>query len=424
VTPDVLSFYRETFDWWRASTDDAWARWYKSPLYLESTRVAMDRLLDLRTHTHPLNPTLYEPALRASLKLATQSVMGLAGRLCGITEMPEVAATPHEVIHREDKVKLLRYKPTQPQRYPIPVLLMCSLINRHYILDLTPGRSYVEYLLDQGFDVYMIDWGTPDEADCGLTLEDYINRYIPHALEAVLKDSDADQLSLVGYCMGGMFALMHTALHPQRVKNLILLATPVDFTDAGILGVWADQRYFNVDKLADTFGLIPAELLQWSFVMLKPATNLTKYADLLLQADNKELVRMFLALETWVNDNVPVPGEGYRQFVKATYQDNRLAKNELKIGQQRVDLAKITCSLLNVMATEDHIISPVSASALMELVSSEDKEQLILPYGHIGMTVGSGAVKDLWPKSVAWLKPRSGHDQRSQSRRAGGRKKN
>ncbi|MEW6737901.1 MAG: alpha/beta fold hydrolase, partial [Acidobacteriota bacterium] len=218
--------------------------------------------------------------------------------------------------------------------------------------------------------------------------------------------------SLLGYCLGGTMALLYTARYPEAVKNLILMATPLDFQQAGLLAAWADKRYFDADKLIDAFGNLPAEMLQWSFMMLKPATNFTKYVNIPRHLQNKEYIKNFIALETWANDNVTVPGELYRRLVKDLYQENQLAEKCFRLAGETIDLSNIRASLLNVIASNDHIVPPPCSAPLLEYVASQDKEQALFPYGHIALTVSNGAIKEVWPKTADWLQQRSGDNLR------------
>jgi len=327
--------------------------------------------------------------------------------LSRMNEPPDVAQTPSEVIYRENKLSVLHYLPTTRRVFPVPILIVSSLINKYYILDLMPGKSYVEYLVNQGLRVYMIDWGTPDFDDRTVTLEDHINGYLVNIVSSVLKHAQAKKLSLIGYCMGGTMALMYAALHRRYVKNLVTLATPVDFHNDTLLSLWGRREYFNVDRFIDTYGNAPAEILYRTFMMLKPTKTITKYADLLQHMDNEEYVKTFHAFDYWVRDVVSVPGETFRKFVKHTYQDNSLAQNRMQLGKRRIHLQNVKCSLLNVAAEHDEIVPLKSSTVLMDLIGSQDKDRLTVKGGHHGLSIGPSALTIVWPKSAEWLKARS-----------------
>jgi polyhydroxyalkanoate synthase len=346
---------------------------------------------------------------RESLKEKAEKL--LKGLKLGLNQ-PEikVGTTPHEVVFTENKLRLLHYIPAAEKIFPIPLLMIFALVNRPYILDLQPGRSVVEVLLRGGIDVYMIDWGIPGDEDKHLNLDFYINRYIRNVVDKVKKISDSDKVSILGYCMGGTMSAMYTALYPEDVKNLILMTTGIDFkaSDGGLLNLWGDKSSFNVDKLVDAYGNVPAEYLQSVFLFMKPIENLvTKYVNFYEKLDDEKLVENFLAMEKWLNDNIPVPGEVFREFMKYCYQENLLVQNKLKIKGRVVDLRKIACPVLNLIAEKDHLVPPATSMMLEDLISSKDKETIVFPSGHIGLSVSSKSLKELWPKVAKWLAKRS-----------------
>jgi polyhydroxyalkanoate synthase len=340
-----------------------------------------------------------EASARRSLKLL---------QICLEPPHVQVAATPHHEIYRRNKVRLLRYEPVAPQIHPIPLLMVPSMINRYYILDLMPGRSLVEYLLSRGIDVYMLDWGEPGDEDGSISLDAYITEYLDHVVKAVAEGSNAGQISLLGYCIGGTLTTIYTALRPQVINNMINLAAPIDFKDGGLLSRWISAPHYPVDKLVETFGNVPPAIMAAGFQMLKPVGQLAKWRTFFEKVENEEFVEVFLAMETWANDTIAFPGEAFRRYVKSCYQENLLCRNRMVMGGERVDLGAITCALLNIVAQMDHICAPKSAAVLNELVSSTDKQLVILPGGHVGIVSGTGARKYLWPTIGDWLTTRSG----------------
>jgi len=322
-------------------------------------------------------------------------------------EPAKVAQTPSEVVYRENKMRLLHYLPSREGRYASPVLLVPSIINRYYILDLKPGRSIAEHLRDQGFDVWMIAWGNPGPEDRFVTFDEHIDGYLLRAVERVLKSTGQPALSLLGYCIGGVLTTIFAALHGKYIRNLITLTSPINFHDDGLLSLWARKESFPVDLLVDTYGNMPDWLLQTSFKWLRPTSGLSNAMTLWERLDNPDQLDDFRALNHWVEDNVSVAGETYRKFVKDCYQENLLVQNRLTINGRRVNLGDIDCALLNVVARKDHICPCDSASVLNEMVSSQDKTLLTLPGGHIGAIVGRDARHTFWPQMVEWLGKRS-----------------
>jgi len=342
----------------------------------------------------------------------------VAGALERISAMPRVmqiaqrvrrGATPCDVSYREDQMKVLRYTSTAERKHATPLLMVFALVNRPYILDLLPGKSVVRRFLDRGFDVFMIDWGCPRESDRNLRGEDYVNRYLRNAVRHVAEVTGQDQISLMGYCMGGTLTAMYTALYQETIRNLILMTAPIDFTPGdNLLSIWADPSFFDVDKIVDTFGNAPPWLLQTSFLMLKPVSNLIeKYLGFYEKMNNDAFVEEFFAMETWINDNIPLAGETYREWVKNGYHKNLLVKGEWPIGRRKVKLSDITCPVLNLMARDDHLVPCGQSRGFNDLTDSRDRTAIEFPGGHIGLAVSGRAQKELWPKACDWLAERS-----------------
>lgn len=322
---------------------------------------------------------------------------------------PEVGLTPKEVIWTKNKAKLYRYVSDQPKKFKVPLLLVYALINKPYILDLTTGNSLVEYLVNRGFDVYLLDWGTPGYEDKTMKLDDYILDYIPRAVRKVLRTSNTDEVSILGYCMGGTMTSIFAALHPELpVRNLVFMTSPFDFEETGLYGCFLDERYFDIDNVVDTLGLIPPEMIDFGNKMLKPTTNFYgPYVSLVDRANNEQFVNNWKLLQKWVSDGIPFPGEAYRQWIRDFYQQNKLIKGELVIRGRKVNLKNITANVLNMSADKDHIAQPHQVKALMDVISSKDKEYVSLPTGHVSVTFGPKAVKITYPTVGDWLEKRS-----------------
>jgi polyhydroxyalkanoate synthase subunit PhaC len=317
--------------------------------------------------------------------------------------------TPSEVVYEEDRLHLLRYKGEGPIKHKTPLLFVFALVNRPYILDILENKSVVAHFVKAGFDTYLIDWGKPAYADRHLNLDTYINVYLKNVVKHLQETTSSPQVNVLGYCMGGTMSAMFTALYPEYVKNLILLAAGIDFsTREGLLNLWTDSKYFDVDAFVDAFGNCPAEYLQACFLMLKPVRNtLVKNVSLFERLEDKKYVDEFLTMETWLNDNVPVAGEVFREFVKRLYQQNLLVQNRLTIGKRTVDLKRITCPVLNLMAEHDDLVPPAQSQPFNDLVGSDDRETIRHATGHIGMAMGSSAQREMWPHVVEWLAKRS-----------------
>ncbi len=330
--------------------------------------------------------------------------------LAGIEEI-DVGTAPKELVYEEDKLKLYHYKQEGKVTCGVPVLIVYALVNRQYMLDLQPDRSIVRNLLQHGMDLYIIDWGYPRKSDMYLTLDDYITGYLDNCVDAIRKRVGKNRINLMGICQGGTFCGIYSALYPEKVKNLITLVAPFDFsTNDGLLFNWA--KNMNVDALVDTYRVIPGDFLNSGFLMLMPFTlNIRKYVDMLDVVEDKEKLLNFLRMEKWIFDSPGQAGECLRQFIKDCYQGNKLIKGELRIGDRLVDLGNVTMPLLNIYASADHLVPPAATRPLNDVVGTMDKTLYEFKGGHIGVFVGSKSQKELAPAIAAWLHERDGEGQ-------------
>ena len=320
-----------------------------------------------------------------------------------------VGTTPFDVVLQRRGHRLLRYRRETPARYAEPVLFCYALINRPYILDLQPDKSVVRRYLDQGFDVYMIDWGVPSDEDRVLTLQDYVCGFIKDSVETILGKHARSNLHVLGYCMGGTMSALFATLNPDPVKSLTLLAAPIDFSGReSLLNLWTEQKHFDVDSFIDAHGNCPAWFLQTCFLLLKPVQNfLEKNISFCERLDDGRFISNYFAMELWVNDNIPVAGETFRQFVKDLYQGNQLVRGEFRLGDRPTDLGQITCPLLLLTAKNDHLVAPPSTEGIRPHVGAQDIKSMTVEAGHVGLVVGSQAHRNLWPEATRWLAERS-----------------
>ena len=329
------------------------------------------------------------------------------------TKVP-VAQSPKAVVWSLNKAKLYRYTPVVPpeKRHKVPLLLVFAIMNRPYILDLMPGRSFVEFMVNHGYDVYLLDWGSPGLEDKNLKFDDYALEYLPRAIRKVKSISGSDTFSLLGWCIGAVFCTIYAALRSDEgLQNLLLLTAPLDFSkrDSITLAHWVDEKYFNVDRILSTFGNMPAEMIGYGAQVLKPIENFfANYWRLWDNLENARAVKAWQAMNTWATDNIPMAGAAYRQLITDFYRNNSLIENRLMIRGEVVDLGKITANLLNVIAMDDHITPPCQSESILEKVSSPDKQTYRIRGGHIGIMAGSTAAKTTWPELDRWLSARSG----------------
>jgi class III poly(R)-hydroxyalkanoic acid synthase PhaC subunit len=344
--------------------------------------------------------------------------------------------TPSQKICELEKYSLFRYDGSQQNpsstnsekkdnRIPItqayPVFVIYAFINRHYILDLLPEVSVVRNLLNQGgLDIFATDWGTPSAYDKNLTIGHFVNRYIDKSVDFIKKITKSDKISLFGYCWGGDLAIMYAALHPEKVKNLVTVATPGDFDlDDSLLSVWT--RAMKEDYLLDAFGNMPSIVLNAAFNLRRPIEYSHKYFHFFEQPHDLESIAEFLATETWLYDSPPVIGEIYREFVEYCYKQNLLIQNKMRIqgagngdeggnnnnnsGSRIVNLKNVTMPFLNIVAKNDDLVAPNSSKALNDaLTESNDKSLIEFNSGHVGLMIGKNAHRELWPKVGEWIK--------------------
>jgi polyhydroxyalkanoate synthase len=321
---------------------------------------------------------------------------------------PPVAQTPKETIYRRGTLELHHYRPMCDEIYRVPLVLVMSLVSKAFIFDLGPGQSLVEFLLNKGYDVYLVDWGVPRPEDRRLRLDDYVLDFLPACTARIAADSGEPDLTMIGYCMGGQLALMYAALHHDGpLKNLVCLTTPINSEGMGLFRTWSDKRYFDVDRIVDTLGNVPAEVLYNSFQMLRPAQRMMGDIKLWDNMWDDNFVRSYRLIERWGREQIPFPGECFRQMTKEITWDNKLYKNELMLGGQRVDLRNIKASFLAVMAQHDHIVPFDSAKELLGMISSTDKQEVVMKGGHVSVLAGANASGRLWPFLDRWLAERS-----------------
>ena len=333
----------------------------------------------------------------------------LAQGLNTLSEIGELedGISPKDAVYKEDKMVLYHYKPRVEKQNPIPLLIVYALVNRPYMADLQEGRSMIQGLLDAGVDVYLVDWGYPDAGDSYLTLEDYINGYIDRCVDVIRDEHGIDKINILGICQGGSFSLCYTALHQEKIKNIITTVTPVDFhTKNDLLSKMV--RHVDVDLLVDTEGNIPGDDMNSAYLSMKPFQLMgQKYVDLVNILDDTDKLRNFMRMEKWIFDSPDQVGETIRQFTKQFYQENGLVKGTVKIGDDTVDLENITAPVLNIYAAADHLVPPDSSKALGGCISSKDYTELEFPGGHIGIYV-SGKAQSMIPPSVGkWLDERT-----------------
>jgi polyhydroxyalkanoate synthase subunit PhaC len=315
----------------------------------------------------------------------------------------EIATTPKDLVWENDLVKLYHYRRDTPAKVKTPVLVSFAMMNRQDVLDLQPDRSLMKKLLDEGLDIYIMDWGYPKMQHKFLTMEDYIVEFMGGAVDFIRKSTKSEKIHKMGICQGGTFSTIYAALFPEKIKSLTVYVTPYDFSDKGTCMLYKWTKDLNVDAMVDNLGIIPASMLNAGFSSLKPSMDVSKYFGVMDMMDDEAKMMNFLRMEKWKADCPDLPGEMFRKYIKDLWRDNKLIKGELEIGGRTVDLKKVTMPFLNIYATEDTIIPNTSTIPVNDLIGSKDKELYAFPGGHIGVFVGAKSQKELAPKVAAWV---------------------
>ncbi len=318
-----------------------------------------------------------------------------------------LGVTVRECVFSRGTLKLHHYKPLADSVYKVPVLIVTSLVNQPYILDLVSGQSMIEFLLRQGYDIYLIEWGRPRREHAHLTLEDHVQDRLPACVQRVLELSGEKELSIIGYCVGGLLSVLYAALHPQApIKNLVCMAAPINADGLVLLKAWMGAD-FNEDGLLEQYGNVPGDWMQNALRALRPFGKLAGAMSLLNSADKPEVVTSHLRMGKWETDNLPFPGGVFRQMVHDFLRGNKLVSGDWVIGGQRADPQNIHMPLLHLLAQDDHITPYESARWLMQIVGSRDKTEIVVKGGHVGLVAGRGAELRMWPALDAWLAQRS-----------------
>jgi len=321
---------------------------------------------------------------------------------------PALGSTPKDILSIRGTMRLYHYRPLADEIYRVPILIVMATTNRGYILDLVPGQSFIEFLLKRGYDVYMLDWTAPRPEEQSLRMEDYVLDFIPHCVKLVQEDSGEEDVTVIGYCFGGVLSLLYSSIHADGpVKNLICFTTPIDFREMKLFQNFADRRYFDVDRLVDSVGNVPSEMIQSSFEMLRPASRAIGQIQLWDNIWNDEYVKSYRMFDRWATDTLPLAGEYFRTITKDLMWDNKLFNGTMSVGGRAADLSKIKLPLLHAVAEHDHIVPYEAARHLIPMVGSNEKEEVILKGGHVSLVAGANAVKRLWPKLDNWLCGRS-----------------
>ena len=315
-----------------------------------------------------------------------------------------VAATDSTTIWQQGKAQLRHYRRDRPPRLQPPVIAFIGLVSRAYILDLWSGNSFVQRVIDAGFETFVLDWGEPDEQDATNTLDTYVEVYLPRAIEAIIEATKCPQVNVIGYCMGGDLALMALAAQPDLpIRNLVLMATPVDFRHMGPLIEALGEGRIDLESLIDETGNIPAAVIDGFFKMRKPTAELVQYANLWQNLWSDDYMQGYQAMGRWIREQIPIPGAAARQLVGDWLGDNAFYENTLRLGGRSISLLDIHVPTLAVIATRDEIVPEPAAAPIADLLANSAVDVLRLDVGHTSLTTGRTAAKVTVPRITEWL---------------------
>jgi polyhydroxyalkanoate synthase subunit PhaC len=312
--------------------------------------------------------------------------------------------TPSDVVWRRGNAQLRHYRRDTPPRLGPPVIAFIGLVSRAYILDLRKGNSFVQRLIDAGFETFVLDWGEPDESDARNTLETYVEGYLPAAIDAARRETGSVDVNLIGYCMGGDLALLALAHRPElAVRNLVTMATPLDFRHMGPLVTALGDGRIDIDSIIDDTGMLAASRVRDFFRIRRPTAEIAQCANLWQHLWNDDYMQGYEAMSRWVREQVPLPGQVARQVVSEWMGQNAFCNDTLRLGGSQLHLARIRTPILAVIATRDHIVPREAAAPIDRLLSGTDVETLFLDAGHASLTSGRTAATVTVPQVTAWL---------------------
>jgi polyhydroxyalkanoate synthase len=318
----------------------------------------------------------------------------------------QTATTPKELIYASGTMRLHHYLPQTDEVYRVPLLLIMSLVSKPYVFDLTRGQSLVEHLVQAGFDVYLADWGTPRAEHKDVSFDDYVGTWIPDFIRAVQRHSGERDISLLGYCLGGVLASLYAALEPKGpLKNLVLMTTPINGEGMELMRQLA--RGLDADAIIERFGNLPQSVVQAGFNIQRPLQKASGKYTLMNNAADREFVKTTLRLVRWGEEALPVAGATFRQLHRDIFLGNKIVKGEFEVCGRKANLADIRVPLVHILAQHDHVVPYAAAQDVVRLAGSTDKQEWVIKGGHVSVVAGLGAVTRTWPQLVEWLAPRS-----------------
>ena len=344
---------------------------------------------------------LFEGAVDDALKFQEKMLKGV--EVIADTTYDEIDMTAKDVVFQIDKMKLYHYRPRVKNPLAVPTIITYALMNRQYIMDIQQDKSFVKRLLDLGLDLYIVDWGYASAEDRYLTTEEYIEDYLGGAVDFILESRNIKQLNMIGKCQGGTFTAIYASMYPEKVKNLVMIAAPFDFSiQDGLLFKWS--RYTDFDLLVKAYGVIPGDFMNNVFIMLSPYNlSVGKYINIVNSFDDPKALGEFLRMEKWLFDCPNQAGENYKKWMQDLWQDDKLLKGEFYLGEKKINLKNITMPLLNVYGSKDNLIPASASKPLTKAVGSKDKQDAEFNVGHAGIVASGTSQREIAPKIASWL---------------------
>lgn len=315
---------------------------------------------------------------------------------------PDIVPTPREIVWKKNK-STLYFHPAKERKYEIPLFFVYSLLNKPYILDIGEGSSVIGGLTERGYDVYLLDWGSPGYEDKDLSLDDYILDFLENAVKRAIRHSGAKEISLIGYCLGGTISAIFTSITKLPIKNLVLATVPIDFSIGIVPDKWLkglQSGLLNFDRFAEVYGVISPDIMYAMFRGLSPV-YISPYVNLMTRANDTNYVEKWRRMDKWTKDSASFAGASFKQLFNDLYKDNKLFKGELKIGGNLVDLKNIKCPLFVLSTSRDTLVLEPQSLPVMDMVSSEDKTYQVVDAGHVSLalTGGFAVYADHWLSS-------------------------
>jgi polyhydroxyalkanoate synthase len=345
-----------------------------------------------------------------------------------------LAITPGKIVFQNDLIQLIQYSPSTPQVFERPLLVVPPWINKYYILDLVPEKSFIKWTVDQGFTVFTVSWVNPDAEHADKTFEDYMHGGILAAVDAVIRQTGQKKINALGYCVGGTLlastlAYM-TAKGDNRIASATFLAAQVDFSQAGDLLVFIDDTQLKaLEEMMAEQGFLDGSRMAAVFNMLRPRDLIWPYV-----VNNYLLGKKPFPFDLlyWNADSTRLPAANHAFYLREFYHLNRLSKGEMVLGGVKLDLGKVKIPIYELFTKEDHI-APASSVFIGSKLFGGSVRLVMAGSGHIAGVVNPPAKKKYqfwtgapaatleewtkkasetpgswWPDWSAWLAKQSG----------------